>query len=62
MKNQNRKVYVAGRIEPRENTHVISKNYQYFDFNLPCNHMKAATRIIFQVSELQLTHQNDLQC
>lgn len=60
MKNENKKVYVAGGVEPRENTYVISKNYQYTDFNLACNHMEADTRIIFHVNELQLRH-TDLQ-
>ena len=53
MRNENKKVYVSGGIEPRKNTYAISKNYQYADFNLACNHIEADTRIIFHANEIQ---------
>lgn len=51
--NENKKVYVAGGIEPRVNTYVISKTDQHIDIDLKCNHVDADTRIIFHVSKIQ---------
>lgn len=50
MTNENKIVYVVGGIEPQENTHVISKNYQNVDFNLECNNIDADTRLIFPLT------------
>ena len=51
--NTEKKVFIAGAIEPRENTYVITKHYQYNDFNLKINHLEADTRITFHTNEIQ---------
>lgn len=61
MNNETKKVFVAGGIEPRKNTYVISQKYQYDDFNLSCNHIDADTRIIFHVNEIQSRHPENTQ-
>lgn len=62
MINENRKICVDGVIVSPEDKYVISKMYQYANFNyLACNHMKADTRVIFHLSELHLRHTDNLQ-
>lgn len=61
LKQDDKKVLIAGAIDWREDALVITKNSQCIDFNFKSNHLEANTRIIYHIIEIDKRNTNNMK-